>query len=434
MDDSSEVPINVEGATTLAELIDALPGVLAGLLAETLADGFEKLAETLAEMLGDIAGILPGVLEARLAALPEALGSRVGTLSEMLPVILAEIVGETLAETTGDILTTVPDTLTDRPTEAVAVALAAEEAETLRQARSVHDVEGRAGVPLIVLIGLAEIDAINEEDTIGSTDGIDDPLIELLETAKTDPILEAGTELPNVPLVEILMTGREFGVEIIEFPLIEALTMPVDDPTEEPGVGVPEDGRLDVGRPEFGVADDDTNEVPLIETLSTEDPAPKGETTGDDMLLTERLGMFDVGPVTDDKILDNESPEVDPPIALLTLPVRDPKPEVLSVEVADGALTEFIALPEADTLGVVLILNVGMLEAGLEVKLPLMKVLGLPERIIFEPEFKTLNGTDADVPLSDVVEAVIEELRRLDIAELRIDDGTLEVGWLALGL
>ena len=277
----------------------------------------------------------------------------------------------------------------------------------------------------------------------GDTDGTEEPPTILLEPDVAD------VGVPEVPLTEPLEIGREPDVGVTEVPLIETLCVLDKDPVADeamPDVETPEVDppsavfMLPVGdpRPEVDILSDEVIEVPLIGRLGLEiDTMPELELLIDesiDVPLTDMLGLLDADPIVDETRFDVTVPVV-PPIALLTLAVRDPRPEadILGMDVIDVPLKEVVGLPEMIPVSEVDMLGVDRRDAAL------IEILGLPDRTpviddempgveVTEVLLTDMVGLPESVPDTTESELPLAEIDTEDCAEIlgMLDDGVLE--------
>jgi len=287
-------------------------------------------------------------------------------------------------------------------------------------------------LPLSDTLVLAETDGDIEEgnvDDVDDTIAIDESPIALLTVGDGDSMPREdmlGVEITDVPLNET------YGLEVEGVPLADMLRLERDPSSEVETVGV----QITVG--------------PLIETPGLLDTdAMLEDTTPDDEIIDVPLSRT---PELPDPMTDVTMPEVEvlvvPSMALLTLPVKDPRPtvDVAGVETTSVPLTEIVELPEivavlgADTL------DVGIMEVPLaktlvfpvipEVELlgveitdvPLIDTLRPPERVLVMPEAEMADVTDIDVPLMEIDgEEGGETLGVPDIEVSEEDDKTPDV-------
>lgn len=185
---------------------------------------------------------------------------------------------------------------------------------------------GTINVALSETPGLLEMEGDIEEGNTDDNDVAEDPPNTLLNVDERDPIPTKdmpGVEVTDVPLTETL------GLEVKEISLVGMLGLKRDPVPEVEALGV------------------EITDVALIETPGLLDTDPMMEDTIvvkiTDVLLTGTL-------VLPDPVMDITMPEAEVavvlPMALLTLPVKDPRPEVdvARVETTGVPLIEIVGL------------------------------------------------------------------------------------------
>ena len=397
-------------AETLAEILAAVLDIPAEMLAETLGDIFTPVSEPLVRLLGPLSKALVVPLPDTPADMPaERLGGILRTVLEALAETLTEALSVALPLNATDALRqsrSVQEVVEDGtpmafavlPVKGPMVLLGPDATEpefedtgvvkstgidkdALTQSRPVHEFVD-VGVP-------TTIEPLLVSDALGgvTADAVEPALAELpvpdafgeVTLAKVEPEMSEDIEFeepasdtdaltqrrPAQELVELgdctapdtLLVPGESGELVPEVAITELPELSEDTGFEEPAGDT--DALMQRTPVHEAVADDENVNVPVNEFVSVTLDPERMEVRLADGKDDGTLRLLDIDPTTEDATLVSVLPVL-PPMAVLTLPVRDPSAEfdVPSVDVTDVPLNETAKLSELAPVSVVETLGV----------------------------------------------------------------------------